>query len=173
MPVSRNMLRPAVMLGVAAVLFFTKLGLAHVWDEDEAIFAEISREMFELGDWIVPRFNGKVFVDKPVMMYWLMMAGYSVFGTTEFGARCASALVGLGTVWITYLIGRRLFSERVGFWAGLILSSGVYFNVISRAATPDIELVFCCTLAMYAFVRSMGWNSSEDDGRADVRPRSG
>ena len=83
-----------VLSAIAAVLFFANLGGAHLWDVDEAIFAEAAKEMFQRGDYVVPYFNGAVFPDKPAMMYWLMISAYHVLGTTELAARFWSAAFG-------------------------------------------------------------------------------
>jgi 4-amino-4-deoxy-L-arabinose transferase-like glycosyltransferase len=123
-----------------------------LWDEDEPIFAATAREMMERGDWVVPVFNGAVLPDKPAAMYWLMIAGYALFGTTEFAARCGSALAAIGAVLVTWQLGRRLFSSEVGFWGGLVLATSLGFDVVARAATPDALLVFFTTLALFCFV---------------------
>ncbi len=141
-----------VLAAIAAVLFFANLGGAHLWDVDEAIFAEAAKEMFQRGDYVVPYFNGAVFPDKPAMTYWLMISAYHVLGTTELAARFWSAGFGVASVLLTYRLGRLMFSPTVGFWAGLILASCVQFNIIARAATPDSFLVFFSTLAMLLFV---------------------
>ncbi|HVC98927.1 MAG TPA: glycosyltransferase family 39 protein [Pirellulales bacterium] len=141
-----------VLLGLSAAVFFANLGAAQLWDEDEPIFAGTAREMMERGDWVVPVFNGAMLPDKPVGMYWLMMAGFAVFGPTEFAARCGSALFGLASVLVTWQLGRRLFSAEVGFWGGLALATSLSFDVVARAATPDAMLVFFSTLALYCFV---------------------
>lgn len=154
----------AALLVVATAAFFTNLGAAQLWDEDEPIFAGAAREMFDRGDWIVPYFNGVVLPDKPALMYWVMMAGYSVFGPTEFAARCGSAVFGVASVLLTWFLARRLFSARVGFWAGLALATSLSFDVVARAATPDSLLVFFSTLALYAFVR--GSSPRVSDGPA-------
>jgi 4-amino-4-deoxy-L-arabinose transferase-like glycosyltransferase len=87
-------------------------------------------------------------------MYWLMIAGYQLFGTTEFAARFWSAAFGVGSVLVTYRLGRLMFSPSAGFWSGLALASCVQFTIIARAATPDSFLVFFSTLAVLIFVSS-------------------
>ncbi|HEX7379333.1 MAG TPA: glycosyltransferase family 39 protein [Pirellulales bacterium] len=155
-------------LGLAAVsglLFFSALGSVDLWDEDEPTFAGAAREMLARQEWIVPYFNGLMLPDKPVLSYWVMMAGYKLFGETELAARAGSALFSVGTVLLTWLLGRRLFSPRAGVWAGLILASSLSFLVVARAATPDAVLTFFCTLALVGFVWSQRRFSPGDEGR--------
>lgn len=136
----------------AAIVFFTNLGVPHLWDEDETVHATCAREMAQNDDWVVPTFNGQIFPDKPPLMFWLMISGFKLFGMTELAVRFWSAVFGLGTALLTYHLGRLLFREEVGFWAGLITASTVIFTVSARAATVDSALVFFNTLALAVFI---------------------
>ncbi|MGA2796067.1 MAG: glycosyltransferase family 39 protein [Thermoguttaceae bacterium] len=140
------------ILVAAAIIFFTCLGAASLWDEDETLYASISREMLQRGDWVVPMFNGHLFPEKPPLMFWLMIAGFEIFGQSEFAARFFSAVLGVGTALVTYHLGRLLFNPRVGLWAGLITASSIIFTVSARAATVDSALVFVSTSALLCFV---------------------
>lgn len=139
----------------AVAVFFTNLGTAALFDEDEPKNAACAREMLARGDWVVPSFNEELRTDKPVLLYWLMMPAYRVFGVTEFGARFASALLAVGTVVATYHLGRLLFRAEAGLWAALAMASALSFDVVARAATPDSTLIFCTTLALLAYVWSV------------------
>lgn len=140
----------------ALVVFFTWLGKPYLWDEDEPKNAECAREMLEAGNWSVPQFNYQLRTDKPILLYWLMLTSYKLFGVGEFAARFWSALLAVGTCWLTYQLGRRLYRPTVGLWAGLAMASCLMFAVSGRAATPDSTLIFCTTLTLFAFVRFGG-----------------
>ncbi len=152
-----------VLAAIAGVVYFVNLGGTHLWDVDEAIFAQAAKEMYQRGDAVTPYFNGEVFPDKPAMMYWLMIGAFEMFGTSEFAARFFSAVFGIGSVLLTYRLGRLVFSPAVAFWSGLILATSLNYCIIARAATPDSFLVFFSTLAMLLFVA----------GTAKARPQSG
>ena len=151
-----------MLAAICLVLFFVNLGAVHLWDVDEAIFASAAKEMHARGEWVVPYFNGTLFTHKPALTYWFMIAGYELFGPTEFAARCWSAVFGIGSVLVTYRLGRLLFTPRAGFTAGLILATSLNFDLIARAATPDSFLVFFSTLALLAFVRGTASRSAPD-----------
>ncbi|MGB9688024.1 ArnT family glycosyltransferase [Thermogutta sp.] len=146
-----------IYFGLALVLagsvFFVNLGQARLWDRDEPRNAGCAREMLERHDWVVPVFNGELRDHKPVLLYWFMMLAYSVFGINEFAARFFSALFGLGTVAITYDLGRRAFRPEVGFWAALMLATCMMFPVAARAATPDSVLIFFSTAALWLYAQ--------------------
>jgi 4-amino-4-deoxy-L-arabinose transferase-like glycosyltransferase len=147
----RQLLHQALIIAAAGVVFFTTLGSAALWDDDEPIYATCAREMLQRDDWVVPRFNGEIFVDKPPLMFWTMIAGYKVFGINELGARCGSAFLALLTALATYHLGRRLFTAEVGLWAGLILPATFIFTVSARAATVDSALTLATLLAILCF----------------------
>jgi 4-amino-4-deoxy-L-arabinose transferase-like glycosyltransferase len=155
--------QPAIVAVVAAVTMFTALGWPQLWDRDEPRNARCAVEMRERGDWIVPTFNGELRAHKPVLLYWLIMSAYEIFGPTEFAARFWSAVLGVGTVLVTYRLGCLLFSPRAGLWAGLAMATNLNFVVAARAATPDSVLIFFTTAAVYFFFAALGWR---DDGVA-------
>jgi len=143
-----------LLIAIAATVFFVNLGEPRLWDRDEPRNAGCAVEMLDRGDWVTPYFNDEIRTHKPVLLYWLIMSAYSVFGVTEFAARLWSALLAIGTVLCTYHIGRRLFSPRVGFWAGIVLASSLMFDVAARAATPDSVLIFFGAAAIAVYVHS-------------------
>jgi 4-amino-4-deoxy-L-arabinose transferase-like glycosyltransferase len=141
-----------LVAAVAAIVMFTNLGGPRLWDRDEPRNAGCAREMLAAGDWVVPTFNAKLRTHKPVLLYWTMMAAYSVLGVSEFSARLPSALAAVGATLCTWFIGRRLFGPRAGVWAAVALASSLMFGVAGRAATPDSVLIFCTTLATAIYV---------------------
>ncbi len=154
----------------AGVIFFTNLGATGLWDMDEALYASCAREMYQRGDWVTPRFNGRMFPEKPPLMFWTMIAGFKLFGVNELGARFFSAVMGLGTAMIAFHLGRLLLSARVGLWTGLITASTIIFTVSARAATVDSALTFVTAAAMLMFVlgrrSGIGGQGSEGLGPA-------
>ena len=148
----RQFLGLVALLAISATILLTNLGTARLWDRDEPRNAGCAAEMLSRGDWIVPMFNDELRHQKPVLLYWLMISAYQVLGTTEFAARIWSALLAIGTVGLTYGIGRRLLGARVGLLAGFVLTTSMMFVVAGRAATPDSVLIFCSTLAIWMYV---------------------
>jgi 4-amino-4-deoxy-L-arabinose transferase-like glycosyltransferase len=166
----RTLQHVLLLLAVSGLTFFTRLGTPALWDRDEPRNAGCAREMLQRGDWVVPTFNGELRTQKPVLLYWLMMPAYRIFGDPEFAARFWSAALGMGTVLMTYGIGRRLFNATVGLWAGIVLSTTILFPLVARAATPESLFVFCLTAAKFVYVMgSFPSNESTDVDAAETR----
>ncbi|QDU31965.1 Undecaprenyl phosphate-alpha-4-amino-4-deoxy-L-arabinose arabinosyl transferase [Anatilimnocola aggregata] len=141
-----------VVVSLAAILLLTNLGGPRLWDDDESRNAGCAVEMLLRGDWIVPIFNAELRAHKPVLTYWCMIVAYKLGGVNEFTARLPSAIAAMGTLILTYCIGRRLFNARTGLWSAIALGCSITFCMTGRAATPDSILVFTCTLAIALFV---------------------
>lgn len=138
-------------------------------DRDEPRFAEASREMRERADYVVPYFNDKYRFDKPPFIYWTQIASYRLFGENEFGARLPSAIAAALTAVLLFGWGRRLGSERAGWWAAIIFTLCLQTFVHGKAAVADMWLVFFVTAAHWAgfelLADSLGAASSPGDER--------
>jgi len=153
-----------------ALLFFgcVLFHMAGTWslpliDRDEPRFTEASREMIERGDYIVPRFNNQLRLDKPPIAYWAQTASYRVFGQNDFAARFPSAFAAALTGVVIFAWGSRLRSPqrpsasqaqigeaRVGFWAAIIFTLSLQTFLHAKAAVADMWLVLFVTLAYWA-----------------------
>ena len=149
----------ALLTLVWAVLCLPNLGGPSLWDIDEGNNAQAAREMYESGNFVVPTFNYKMRVDKPILLYWLQVAAYHVCGVDEFAARLPSALAALLALLVTYELGRRLFDKSAGLLAGLVLASTIAFCAAAHFANPDALLNLCTVLTLWCF-----WNHYRREG---------
>ena len=146
-PVSKSGLGTAILIAAAAFLFFAALTPAmQLWDRDETYYARTALEMLRTGDWLLPRFNGTVFAHKPPLMFWFIAESVSIFGENEFAYRLPSVLGQTLTLLFTFLIGRRLFSARVGHWSMIILATALMPAYL--AASAQIDSLLLATIAM-------------------------
>src|SRR5262245_50873298 len=68
-----------IPLLVPGMLLYPSLGF-HLFEPDEGRYAEIPREMLERGEWVVPYLQSEPYLDKPPLLYWLVMLSYQIFG---------------------------------------------------------------------------------------------
>ncbi|MET0751926.1 MAG: phospholipid carrier-dependent glycosyltransferase, partial [Pyrinomonadaceae bacterium] len=154
---------------IVAVYFFA-LGSFPLVGPDEPRYAQIAREMFERGDWLTPTLGGFNWFEKPVLLYWLQIVFYKLFGVSEFAARAGSAIFGLLTIFSLWILGRKLAAENTessekekenfsknsvssdfANWLALIAASCVGLLVFSRGASFDIILTFPITASLVSF----------------------
>ena len=134
------------------VLFFSYLGGWDLWNPDEPRYAQVAREMLQGEGWIIPHLNSAVYYDKPPFLFWLIAGSSKVLGgMSETAARLPSACFGLLTIILLFFFGKKLFDERTGFFAALVLATCGEFFWLARRADLDITLTFFTTLAILLF----------------------
>lgn len=85
-----------------------------------------------------------VWLHKPTVPLWTMSLSLYVFGTNEIAARLPSIFLSLLAVYLTFLIGRTLFDERIGILAAFLHSiNGIVLEVAGgKLASDHIETFF-------------------------------
>ncbi len=148
--------RSVFLIIIAAAMFLSlfRLGASRLFDVDEAVFSEATREMVISQDWITPTYNGENRYDKPILFYWLMAASYKVFGVDEFGARFPSACAAVLLICFIYLSMKRFGGDESAAYAALSATLSAYFLVYSRAAVTDMTLTLFISLSLFSFYRS-------------------
>jgi 4-amino-4-deoxy-L-arabinose transferase-like glycosyltransferase len=137
----------ALLLAVAAGLFLFRLGGVPLLGPDEPRYARVAVEMHRSGDRLTPTLQGRPWLEKPVLYYWLAGAAYGLLGESETAARLPSALAGLFLVGTTALFGARLFGRSAGLHAGFIVATGLLPFAYARAASMDMLLAAAASAA--------------------------
>ena len=138
------------VVGLALALLFYRLGDGSLHDWDEAIYAQVAREMLLSDTWMTLSWNGAAFFHKPPLYFWLTALTYQLIGVNEFAARLWPAIFGFGVVVLTFVLGARLRSWAVGAIAALLLlvvDQGYYghwwnFLSLSRVGMLETGLTF-------------------------------
>jgi 4-amino-4-deoxy-L-arabinose transferase-like glycosyltransferase len=145
------------VLGLALVLLFYQLGNGSLHDWDEAIYAQVAKEMLLSDTWTTLSWNGAPFFHKPPLYFWLTAFTYKMIGVSELAARLWPALFGFGVVVLTFVLGVRVHSWLVGAIAALLLlvvDRGYYgywwnFLSLSRVGMLETALTFWVMTALF------------------------
>jgi len=119
----------------------------------EAMYALIPQEMLKSGQWLVATLNGAPYLDKPPLLYWLTILSYKIFGVSEAVARIPTFLVTLGEIWLTYLLGRRLFNPRAAWLGGFVLLSSLGFFALHLEILTDHLITLSLAASLYFILR--------------------
>ena len=128
---------------------------------DEAINGVNALQALGSGDFKIyyPDNNGREGLFINIQAFILKSLG----GVTEpWVLRLPSALIGILTVWGTYLLGKELFSKRVGLAASFFLATSFWHLVFSRIGFRAVMAPFFLVWALYLFhlaVRKAGEKS--------------
>lgn len=146
------------MLAIVLGMLVLELVLAcstTLWDRDEPRFARAAVEMVQTGDYLVPHFNGDLRPDKPILIYWLMSVPIRLIGPTTLAVRLPSVIAMALCAGMVYLLGRRLFGERVSLRAAAYFATMAMPWYIGASATTDAVLLLTILLTMWLFVEAM------------------
>lgn len=154
---------PLLFALLGALFFIPFLGGVHLFDWDEANFAEISREMLLLKDFTRVHVNFEPFFQKPPLFFWLQAASMQLFGVGEFAARLPNALCGALTLALLFRMGQRLKGKRFGIlWAGVYFGSVLPF-LYFKSGIIDPWFNLFIFLGLYHFILSY-WKKEGFDG---------
>jgi len=106
-------------------------------------------------DWVTLYANGLRYLEKAPLMYWGVAASYKIFGVTDWSTRLTLMFGVLAWLWATYSLGRRIYGERAGFYAALILVTAVGPYIYTRFLIPDLLVGLWLTLGFGFFLRMM------------------
>jgi 4-amino-4-deoxy-L-arabinose transferase-like glycosyltransferase len=152
LPMKKTTLYIIILAIFGGVLFFSYLGGWDLWNPDEPRYAQVAKEMLHGEGWIIPHLNSAVYYDKPPFLFWLIAGAAQGLGAmNETAARLPSAFFGLLTLILVFFFGKRLYDERAGFFAALVLATSGEFFWLARRADLDITLTFFTTLAILFF----------------------
>lgn len=108
-------------LGLATfVMAFGSLG-APLLEPTEARYALIPAEMLAGGLWFNPTLFGETYQDKPPLLYWLVMASYSMFGVADWAARVPASFCAMAIPWVAWAWLRATTGPRAGLMAAWVL----------------------------------------------------
>ncbi|HEU5323956.1 MAG TPA: glycosyltransferase family 39 protein, partial [Methylomirabilota bacterium] len=142
----------ALVLPVAALLFAIALGGHDLWAPDEPRSGVIVREILETGSWAVLHENGRPYVEKPPLYYWLAaLASRPAGAVSELSLRLPSSLAALAGVVLVFVLGRDLFGRRTGALAALVIATVQGYAIEARWAHPDMLWSVCLLAACTAF----------------------
>jgi 4-amino-4-deoxy-L-arabinose transferase-like glycosyltransferase len=128
-------------------LFF-RLGSLPLTGSDEPRYARIAQEMREQGHWVTPLLEGKPWLEKPPLLYWITIPLYSALGNSETAARIGSALCALIAALSIFYLGSATWSKQAGFLGAAILLTSLGFIGFGRSASTDMPFTCCLTLAL-------------------------
>ncbi len=143
----------ALALGAALIgawLYLGRLDEAVLQRGNEAMYASPPIQMLATGDWLVPQWENRSFLDKPPLTFWIVAAGYRALGVSVFSAKLPGALAGLATALLLGLWVARRSGSRAGALAGLILVFSFQFSMVSLTFAADVFLTLAITLAVLA-----------------------
>ena len=90
---------------------------------------------------------------KSAVYIYLLVPFIKVLGLNAWAVRLPSALAGILAVYLTYLIGKKLYSDKVGLWASFLLAVSPWHLMLSRPAFEANVSLTLILAGIYFFLR--------------------
>ena len=118
-------------------------------DNDSAHHANIALYMYLSGDYVNLIDNGKDYLDKPHLLFWLCAFSYKIFGVTTFAYKLPSFLFTILGIYSTYRLGKGLYDKETGKLAALIIASAFAFILANNDVRMEAILTACIAFATW------------------------
>jgi 4-amino-4-deoxy-L-arabinose transferase-like glycosyltransferase len=137
-------------IGLWLGLFLITLYCRPLLPISETRYAAVAWEMWLRDSFVVPYFNGETYSHKPPLLFWIIHLGWWLFGVHEWVVRSVPALFGLGSLFLTASIARRLWPDDLttSTTAPLIVLSSVGWAVFTTALLFDTLIAFLSLLGL-------------------------
>jgi 4-amino-4-deoxy-L-arabinose transferase-like glycosyltransferase len=131
---------------------------------DETRYMSVAWDMLLRGDFLVPHLNGRVYSDKPPLLFWIINLGWAVTGVNDIWPRLVSPLFGAASLLLTSLIARKLWpgDRETARLAPLVtVSSGLWMFFVS-AVMFDMLMAFFTLLGVLGII--LCWKHADRKG---------
>ena len=141
---------------LALLLLLYGSGSYPLMTPDEGRYATISSAMLQSGNWITPKLNGIVFMDKPILFYWLQATTFKLFGITTLSARILPAICGVFGLLVTFLSSHALYASlRIAWLASLILLSMLIYFLSAHYVDMNLLVAVLVSASLCCFLVGM------------------
>jgi 4-amino-4-deoxy-L-arabinose transferase-like glycosyltransferase len=153
---ARLLLRVPGWFWLCALLAGAMLALRPALPIDETRYLAVGWEMWWRESFAVPWLNGRYYDGKPPLLFWLMHAGWAVFGVNEWWPRLLPAMFGAGQLALTAAIARRLWprDESAATLAPWLLLGSLLWAWFCSALMFDTMLGFFALGSVLALLRA-------------------
>ncbi len=118
-------------------------------DIDAAQYASISREMLERKSFLQFYENGKDYLDKPPMLFWLSGLSLSIFGIHDWAYRLPSVLFTVMAVYAVYRFSLLYYQKTIAQLSAMVLATTQAIFLITHDVRCDTMLMGWVMLSIW------------------------
>lgn len=147
-------LRSALLCAAFALVLGFRLGDRPVTRQAEQRVSDVVQSMVLDGDWLVPRRDGRPWLNKPPLYYWSSALVTELRGTFDgWSLRVPAALSALGLFALAWAWGRRLGRPGAGILAAFLWAMSLEVASHGRQGVAEMTMSLFCGLTWYACAR--------------------
>ena len=158
--------RALALAGALVVLLATAAMARPFLAVDETRYLAVAWEMWQRDGFLVPYLNGDPYPHKPPLLFWLLHAGWSLFGVNDVWVRVVPMLAALASLALVAALARALWPERpaVAAAAPLALAPMPLWTYFTGAVMFDMLLAACALLGWLGI--ALAWRGAMRRGFA-------
>ena len=129
---------------------------------DSVQYANISREMLQNRSFLQIFDQGKDYLDKPPMLFWLSAVSMYFFGMNDFAFRLPSVIMAMIAIYSTYKFTLLYYAKEIASLAALVLASSQALFLITHDVRTDTMLMGWVILGIWQFsswLQNKNWPS--------------
>lgn len=160
-----------LLVAIGMLLFVPFIGNVHLFDWDEANFAESAREMLLTHNYRMVQINFQPFYEKPPLFIWLQALSMHYFGVNEFAARLPNAVCGIFTMLVVFNVGRYVFNSCMGVLWAMFFACSILPQLYFKSGIIDPVFNLLIFLGIFFLFRLSLQNDFEDPKRKRANRR--
>ena len=129
---------------------------------DSVQYANISREMLLNKNFLQIFDQGKDYLDKPPMLFWISSVSMYFFGINDFAFRLPSVLMAIVAIYSTYKFTLIYYTQEIALISALVLASSQAMFLITHDVRTDTMLMAWVILGIWQFsnwLKHKNWGS--------------
>ncbi|KAF1295619.1 hypothetical protein BAU15_03505 [Enterococcus sp. JM4C] len=148
----------ALLLGVAFLLRLLWILLVQTEPEQDFLKMYQAALRFSEGDFGFMT-DSRYFVVSPYQLGFVLYEGLliKIIGPSVIGLKLINVIVSTVTVYMTYIIGQRIFDKKVALLSGWFVALYIPNIVLTSVLTNQIIALFIFLAAIYLFLRNNRW----------------
>lgn len=121
---------------------------------DEIIYEDIAYHMAATGDWLTPKLEGKIWLERPPLYFWLTAAIFKFAPLAPLSRRIVTLILAVGTVILTYRLAAYFYNRKTALFSALSLTFTPLFLYFTKTANLDIPNAFFILLTIFAYLKA-------------------
>jgi 4-amino-4-deoxy-L-arabinose transferase-like glycosyltransferase len=136
------------------VFLFTMLVYAiglfvDIMEPDAAVYAEVSMEMHDSGNFLSIFHKHIDWLDKPPFPFWMSAISYKIFGVSTFAYKFPAVIFILLGAFYTFLFGKKFYSALHGWIAALILITAQHTIISNQDVRAEPFMTGLVIMGLY------------------------
>ena len=151
---SRHFINNCYLIGGWLLLVLISHAIRPIFFSSEILYTTVTWETWQHHHFILPIYKNHLYAEKGPLLFWLIQAGWALFGVSEWWVRLLHELFGLATLFLVKKLAQLLWPENknLPYLSALILLGTFFFLIKISVFRFDIPVAFFAVLATICLV---------------------